>query len=131
MMSCLVSKVTSLFGCIHIRSENPFLLCIYNLDCPKYYLIRLHFESGSQLLQRHCFMIILFVNVMSEADEVLIILERNHSLAVHFGQRENVFQDVRNAVAQSSVEIVENQMRIGLAHWIHLVLQVVSEDHIG
>ncbi len=68
--------------------------------------------------------------MMSEADKVLIILERDYSFAVYFGQRENIFQYVRDTISQSRVEVVEYEVRIGLAHWVHLILQVMSENHI-
>ena len=73
MKAEIYSEIASLLGSIHIGSKNPFLLGVLDINCSKYDLIRLHFESRSEFLQSNCLMVILFVNVMSETNEVLIV----------------------------------------------------------
>lgn len=75
-------------------------------------------------------MIILLVDVMTEADEVRIILKSHHSFAVNLGQGEEIFQNVRDAVTKARVEIIEDHMWVGLTHWIDLVFEVMSQHDV-
>lgn len=71
-------------------------------------------------------MVFLLVDMVAEADEVLIILEGNDALAVYLRQREEVLKDVGNSVSQTGVKVVEDHVREGLTHRIYLVLEIVS-----
>ena len=66
-------------------------------------------------------MVLLLVDMVAEADEILIILESDDSLALYFGQWKQIFENVRDSLPKSRVKVIENKMREGFTHWIHLI----------
>ena len=69
--------------------------------------------------------------MMSKADKVRIVLECHHAFRVNLGQREQILQDIWDSITQSCVEIIEDQVWEGLAHWIYFIFEVMSQHDIG
>lgn len=70
------------------------------------------------------------IGVVPEADKVILIGKSDHALGVLFGHREEVLQNVAETLPQSRRKVVEDQVRVRLAHRPHLLLcpQVVPQD---
>jgi len=67
------SKVIFLAGSVHVWSENPLFLGVWDVYSAQDYLIRLHFKARTQLLQLHVLVVFLFVDMVSEGNVVLIV----------------------------------------------------------
>ena len=58
----------------------------------------------------------LLVGVVTERYEIVVISERDDSLAVLLGYGEEVLQDAHASLAQLSFHVVEDQVRVLLRH---------------
>mmetsp|Transcript_3775 Transcript_3775/g.10686 ORF Transcript_3775/g.10686 Transcript_3775/m.10686 type:complete len:255 (-) Transcript_3775:36-800(-) len=65
---------------------------------------------------------------MAEADEIIVVAKCDDAPSVGFGDGEQTFQYVPDALAEVGIEIVEKDVRIGLAHGAGTAGQIVTED---
>lgn len=63
----------------------------------------------------------LAVEVVAEADEVIPVRKGDDSLRVDLRHWENVLENIRDTVAKFGLEVVQDNVRVGLADWVNLV----------
>lgn len=68
--------------------------------------------------------------MVAEANEVIPVRKGDDSLRVDFRHWENVLENIGDSISKFGLEVVQDQVRVGLADWVNLVFQVVSQDHI-
>lgn len=69
--------------------------------------------------------------MVTETNEVIVIVEGHESLCLNLWEREQVLQDVRDPLAKVRVEPIEDHVRICLGHWVNLIFQIMSQNNIG
>ena len=93
-------------------------------------LIGFHFEAWPKLLRINLVKFRLAVQVVAEADEVVPVRHSDDSLRLNFGHWKHVLEHITDAIPELSLEVVEDEVRVSLANWIDLILQVMAKNHI-
>jgi hypothetical protein len=68
--------------------------------------------------------------VVPERYQIVSIVKCDHSLALDFGNRENMFQNIGDSLAKLSAEIIENQMWVNFGHVRQLLVYIMPENYI-
>ena len=70
------SEIISALVRVHVGAENPFFLRVESIvHSAQHYLVWLHLESWTQLLELDGFVVVLFVDVVAEGNEVAVVVE--------------------------------------------------------
>ena len=129
-LSHQLSQGLSFGRCVLIGSQNILILRILLIQRPRPNLIQSHLKSGPNLMQRDLLFISptsLGIHVMSKADEVVIVGKCDDASRIWLGDWEKTFQYVTNTFAQIGMKVIEDNVRVGLAHWTCPTGEVVSK----
>jgi len=67
---------------------------------------------------------------MSETDEIVTVRECHDALRVDLWHREDMLQDVTDAVTKTGAKVIKDQVGEGFANRVDLVLEIVAEDYV-
>lgn len=92
------SQGFSFSGSVHVWPQDPFLSWLRLVDQSQRNLIQFHFKPRAEFVQLYTLIGVLLIGVVPERDQIISVWEGDDSLALYFGDGEQVFQYVDNSL---------------------------------
>lgn len=125
-----LSKGTPFCRRVHVGPQHPLLSRLRLVDETEGYLVKLQFETRPKLIQLCLLVGDLLVGVVSKADYVVLVGEGYDPLRIGLGDWEEMLQGSLDPQAQTSCEVVEDEMRVDLGHGLQFLVDIVTQDHV-
>ena len=96
--------------CALIWTKNPLGVSRRVLDCALLDFVRTELETRTNFCELHILVGCFDVDMVSEGDEISVVVEGHDTLSVWFWRREEIFECVHHSITQCRAEILENEM---------------------
>merc|ERR1719469_1373319 len=129
--SVFVREKPSLPGGVHVRLESPLRVRrLGRVHGAQLDLIEPQLEPRPHLLQIHVLASVqLLVVVVPERHKVVVVGKGHHALRIFLGYRKEVLENGHGPDAELTLEVVEDEVRVGLGHGAD-VGDVVPHDDV-